>query len=117
MRRWPLRRLFALCLAVLVTAGLSLSATQVVGMGMEMDMAATPDMAMPGHDCDACGDDAEAAAGGCASICIAPALALLPQLAPTIHGQTADAASPVHRVLPGRGPSPDPHPPRTTDLG
>lgn len=114
-----IRRIFVLLLAVFVTAGMGLSAVQASTMNIQMmDMA--PGMELSGsHTCDGCGSsDDSKGMGACVMVsCTAPALT---------HGPLADALdlafAPVHHPfqmsqLQDRHSSPDPYPPRTSDIG
>ena len=134
MTRWSPKQIFALLLAVFVTAGLSLTAVQASDMSVKMTMMSGSGMTMPsdtgtttmsdmgvtgGGDCDAC-------AGGtrdhgypmsCWPVCVAPVFAVLPQgLAVTTIGQMAQLYSSTFQLLRGRDSLPDPSPPRPSDL-
>jgi hypothetical protein len=114
----PVRKIFAVLLAVLVTAGLSLSVAQASDMAFKMSMAA--EMATSGHGgCHACdsGDAGKAKAASCATVC-APFLATLPQTAPLAVAETATIARIPKDELPrGTKPPSKRTPPRTLTLG
>lgn len=120
-----IRRIFVLVLAVLMTAGIGLSAAQASAMQahmMDMGMAKGDDdnMSMPMPvkcpDCDKSG-----LAKGMPG-CVAPACTVLSALPP--HTETVRAAQlglldlrPLpSRLLNGRDSVPDPYPPRTSDI-
>lgn len=119
MKRWSVRQVLVLLLAVFVTAAVNLSAVQASDMTVKMAMAS--DMGVSGHDgCQGCptgggGDGMKAMA--CASVCVAPVLAVLPRLAPTMIAQVAASYATLAPVLRGEAPAPGHHPPRTTDIG
>ena len=119
MRRSPVRQLLVLILAVLVTAGMGLSAVEASQMTVKMAIAA--DMGMAGHDgCPGCPDgngNNGMKAMPCAALCAAPLLAVLPQAEPIGLITMASADPLVMPVLHGRVPTSDPVPPRTTDIG
>lgn len=114
-----IRRIFLLLLAVLVTAGMGLSAVQANTMNMNtMDMGAG--MVMTGAaKCNDCGSSTESKG---MTACTAPActaqvateaplvLALDMVFAPVRH-------SIFSRILLGRDTVPDPYPPRTSAIG
>jgi hypothetical protein len=117
MKRWSVRQLLTLLLAVLVTAGIGSSVVQASNMATKMAMAS--DMGASGHsDCGACPtggkDDAKGVA--CVPVCVAPLMAMLPQgtSAPSVQ---MPAVFTVRYQLPhGLTSPPDPFPPRTTDI-
>jgi hypothetical protein len=123
MIRWSMtlslvRKTFAVLLAVLVTAGLSLSVAQASDMAVKMSMAT--EMAASGHgDCHPCdgGEAGKAKAATCATVC-APFLATLPQAAPMAVTEMATIAPrPEDELLRGTKPPPNRTPPRTLTLG
>jgi hypothetical protein len=118
MKRWSIRQIFVLFLAVFVTTGMGLSVVRANDMALTMAMPS--DMGASGHDgCAGCpgGDSSGAKAMPCAVTCVAPVLALLPQVAPTPVAPVAATYPAYGAVLHGRAPVPDPGPPRTTDIG
>lgn len=118
MKRWSVRQVLVLLLAVFVTAGMNLSAAQASDMTVKMAMAS--DMGASGHDgCPGCptgGVDDGMKAVACASICVAQVLAVLPQMAPTTIALVAASYPALAPVLHGRVLEPDHYPPRTTDI-
>jgi len=124
MARVSPKHLLVMLLAVFLTAGFSLSVAQASAMSVRMsgamampadtgmgEMAATP---MKG-DCNACLKDA----GGkgspmqCPPVCIAPALAVLPQdFGVTPVPSTQQPSATPAPFLRGRSSLPDPYPPR-----
>ncbi|WP_258589445.1 hypothetical protein [Mesorhizobium sp. AR02] len=124
MARLSPKHLLVMLLAVFLAAGFSLSTAQASIMSVRMagammmpadtgmgKMAETP---MKG-DCNACLKDTGDKGGPmqCPPICIAPALAVLPQdfrvtPAPSVQQPSALAAPFLH----GRSSLPDPYPPR-----
>lgn len=119
MNRCSARKLVAMFLAVFVTVGMSLSAVQASGMSARMAMAS--DMAGSSHDgCQGCptGSDDGMKAMACGSICTAPALAVLPEQGASMPALQKPVPFAVRDPLrDGRLAPPDPHPPRTTDIG
>jgi hypothetical protein len=124
------KQILALLLAVLVTAGLSVSVVQANGMAVAMAMAhdmnaaVMPDMGeMPamGHagGCAACAKGAgdNGTAMHCPLACTTPVLAVLPQepAVTTLLRTPHPSASPSPLLL-GRNALPDPSPPRPSDL-
>jgi hypothetical protein len=110
------RQILNLILAVLATAGLSVSvawaadapANAPVAMGMDMDMG----VAAHKH-CDGCpARDDSTKMIVCGAMCSSPILAVAPQIAPTgpIKGQALSA--PSQSALRGRTPPPEPYPPK-----
>jgi hypothetical protein len=128
------KRFLASLLAVLVTAGLSVSAVQANGMAVTMamthDMNATviPDMGAAEMPAMSHADDGECAAcpkgasdNGtpmhCPPACTTPVLAVLPQeFVVTVIDQAARLFSSPYPLLHGRNSLPDPSPPRPGDL-
>ncbi|EFI53379.1 MULTISPECIES: hypothetical protein [Afipia] len=120
MKRWSATQLVALFLAVFVTVGMSLSAVQASDMTAKMAMAS--DMGAPGHNgCDCCpsgGNDNDMKAMPCAAFCVAPVLAVLPQV--TGMALVQRPGSPIAArvaLLNGRASPPGPHPPRPASIG
>ena len=114
-----IRRMFVLILAVLVTAGMGLSAVEANATKMNtMNMAAG--MAMSGmtqcSDCGALGDSKGMIA------CAAPACAAQAATEAALDFALDMVSTPVRhrifsRLLFGRETVPDPYPPRTSDIG
>lgn len=118
------KHLLVTLLAVFLTVGFSLSAAQAsimsVRMAGAMMMTADTGMGKMGEtpmkgDCNACPKDTSNKAGPtqCPQICIAPALAVLPQdfrvtSVPSMEQPSALPAPFLH----GRSSLPDPYPPR-----
>lgn len=129
MGRLSLKHLFVMLLAVLLTAGFSLSAAQASVMAAKMTM--TTGMTMPvdagmadmgtatDGDCHAClkgaGDSGNPM--HCPPTCIAPVLAVLPQdLAMIVVPLVSQPSALPTPLLHGRSSLPDPTPPRPSDL-
>lgn len=113
------RQIFVVLLAVLVTAGLSVSVAHPSNMPMKMSME--PGMTASGHcgsrDCES-GGAGKAKAMICAATCAASVLATLPQVSSMAVAEIASTlAPPEDRFLNGRGSPPDPYPPRSVDIG
>jgi hypothetical protein len=120
MKRWLARQLIALLLTVFVTVGVSLSTVQASDMTVKMAMVS--DMGAPGHgDCQGCpsgGNNDGMKAMPCATICVAPVLAVLPQVTAMALVQKPGSLMAVRvALLDGRASPPDPPPPRPTDIG
>jgi hypothetical protein len=133
MARLSPRQILALLLAVLLTAGFSLSGAQASVMSAKMTMMTT-DMAMPSDagmsgmsdmgtaadsDCKAClkgaGDTGNPM--HCPPTCIAPAFAVLPQDLAVMMVPPAQQPSPLRTpFLHGRSTLPEPSPPRPSAL-
>ena len=124
MARLSPKHLMVMLLAVFLTAGFSLSAAQAsimsvrmagaMGMPADTDMGKMAGTPMKG-DCNACLKDTADKGGPmqCPLVCIAPALALLPQdlgLVPVPSVQQPSALPAP--LLYGRSSLPDPYPPR-----
>src|SRR5687767_11636908 len=106
------RRLLTLLLAVLVTVSLSFSAVQASGMAFEMAKMATMsgmDSSMSGH-CQKCPGNGDGAAmlTACGSVCVAPAMAMLPQDSPATFALAQIAFLKRHSLLHGLASPPDP---------
>jgi hypothetical protein len=117
MKHWSVRQVFALVLAVFVTAGTTVSFVQASEMTAKMAMAS--DMgAMDNGDCKAClptgGGNGKAMI--CISGCVTPVLAVLPHAEPMAIGEMQISFTVVHPSLYGTEPPPNPSPPRTTDI-
>ncbi|NUS22596.1 MAG: hypothetical protein HOQ25_22880 [Mesorhizobium sp.] len=134
MARLSPRHIFALLLAVFLTAGFSLSAARAsvmaatmtagIAAGDGMSMPAGPgmdemtDAAMKG-DCKGClkgaGDDGKGIY--CPPTCIAPVLAVMPQNLDMTTTPLPSQISPLPApFLHGRSSLPDPYPPRPSAL-
>jgi hypothetical protein len=114
MSRLSVRQIFNLILAVLVTAGLSVSVARAADSPAKAPAAMGMDMGLAAHKhCDGCptGDD-RAKLIVCGAMCSSPILAVAPQIAPVepIKGQALSA--PSQSVLHGRTPPPEPYPPK-----
>src|ERR1700722_2261711 len=108
MTLWPVRKVLTVLLAVLVTAGLSLSVAQASDMTVKMSMAT--EMTASGHcdhhPCDA--DNAgKAKAATCAAVC-APVFATLPQASSMAVAEMATLVPLPNDEL-GRGTLPPPN--------
>jgi len=115
MKRWSLRQVFVLVLAVFVTTGMDLSAVQASAMVVKMAMPS--DMGASGHHGCADCPDGGTKATICITACAAPVWALLPETAPVTAVPTTMVYPVFTPVLRGRASPPDPAPPRTTDIG
>lgn len=132
MARLLPKHVFALLLAVFLTAGFSLSAAQASIMSAKMMMTTGGGMAVPADtsmakmadtgmngDCNAClkgaGDTGKPM--HCPPTCIAPVLAVLPFefAAMTVTRAPLPSALPTP-FLHGRSSLPEPFPPKSTDL-
>ncbi len=125
MARLSPKHLLVMLLAIFLTAGFSLSAAQASIMSVRMadtmampadsGMAKMAETAMKG-DCNACLKDTgdKGSSMQCSPVCIAPALAVLPQdfgatRAPSMQQPLAMPVPFLH----GRSSLPDPYPPRS----
>lgn len=119
MKSWLVRQVLVLLLAVFVTTGMALSAIQVSAMTTKMAVASV--MGASGHvgckDCPNGNGDDNVKAMACGAGCIAPMLAVLPQAAPVLAVQTPVAFVVNYSHVHGRTSSPDPYPPRPTNIG
>jgi hypothetical protein len=119
MNRWSLRQVFVLILAVSVTMGMGFAAVRANEMALKMAMPS--DMGAGGHDhCKNCPDGAGksgAKAMACASPCQAPLMAHQEQAAPPILTRSETIGLAKVALLRGRALPPDPHPPRSSDIG
>jgi hypothetical protein len=119
MKHRSARQLVTLLLAVFVAVGMGLSAAQASGMAARM--ATMSDMAMPDHgDCQDCPDqpgDGGIKAMACGNVCAAPVIAPLPTAAVIPDGEKPASVVAPDLSLDGRSLSPDPDPPRTSDIG
>jgi hypothetical protein len=115
MRLWSFRQIFAALLAVVVTAGLSLSAVHAGDMTMKMPMQ--QGMASSEHsDCRNCdhGDSGKMKSVICVAVCAASVVAMLPQASPVeVADIMAIVPLPVDEVVNGRQPPPERYPPKT----
>ncbi|ULJ73656.1 hypothetical protein [Rhizobium gallicum] len=89
---------------------------------MAATMATMSEMDMPDHgDCRDCPDqpgDNGMKAMACTNVCTAPVLATLPVAAvPVLVGEEAASIVAGDPPLHGRALPPEPHPPRTSDIG
>ncbi|TAU14713.1 hypothetical protein ELI47_38555 [Rhizobium ruizarguesonis] len=119
MRHWSARKLIALLFAASVAAGMSLSVAQASIMAARM--VTMSQMDMPDHSgCPGLSDkpgDKGSKAMACGGVCATPVVALLPlEALVVVVGKPASLATraPLHH---GRAFPPDPHPPRTSDIG
>ena len=112
------RQIFILFLAVLVTAGMGMSAVQAADMTVRKAM--TSDMSASGHgDCTKCSgsNGADGKVMVCPPACIAPVVAVLPPVGPVIIMPVVTIPSvPRDVLLSGSASAPDPYPPRLSDL-
>ena len=109
------RRIVVMFLGAFLALGMNLSAIQASEMPVKM--ATMSDTGMSGH-CNDCGDNGAVKKMTICSLgCVAPGLAVIPQTPPT---RVVQARTPLLRqasLLFGRVSSPDPYPPRSSDLG
>jgi hypothetical protein len=120
MSRLSARQILNLILAVLVTAGLSLSVVWADGspakartaMGMEMGVAAFGYC----HKCPSGGGDAAKAVVCDGAMCSSPILAAAPQIAVTPHVQVRALFGLLQPPLHGRTPPPEPYPPKPSRI-
>ncbi len=116
MKRWSARKLVALFLAAFIAVGMSLSAAQATGMSVKMAM--TTDMSGSTHDgCPAGGGDRGMKAMVCGVVCAMRVVAVLPEGASLPAVQQPIFFTARDSLLDGTRASPDPYPPRTTDIG
>lgn len=115
MRGLSFKSLCTLLLAAGVAFAVSVSAVQSSGMAAKVAISA--EMSGPAQDgCDGCPDGDQDSGATCISLCIATGFAVLPALATPKVLQTTDSALPVHTSLRGRFSSPEPYPPKPSDL-
>ncbi|TQN59264.1 hypothetical protein FLX27_23120 [Agrobacterium tumefaciens] len=119
MKRWSARKLVAVFLAVSIAVGMSLSVAEATTMPVKMAMAS--DMTGSMHDgCPDCpkgsGDDGMKGMV-CSVVCTTAILAMLPEgVSVPVVEQLASFLT-LGLLLHGTLAPPDPHPPRTTDIG
>jgi hypothetical protein len=114
MSRLSARQILNLILAVLVTAGLSISvawaaedpAKAPVAMGMDMGIVAHKHC----HGCPTGGDSAKMIV--CGAMCSSPILVAAPQIAPMSQVQVRALFALPQPPLRGRTPPPEPYPPK-----
>jgi hypothetical protein len=110
------RRIFILLLGALVALGMNLSVVQAGEMSAKMTMS--PAMSASGN-CHTCGDDggmAHKKMDSCSFGCVTPAIAAVPQTTPAGFVQASLPVPLQDSLLLGRLSSPDPLPPRSSDL-
>lgn len=116
MKRRSSYRVFALFLGAFLALGMGWSAVQAGDMTVKMALAS--DMSDSGQGgCDACGggDDGNTNGGNCMPVCTASGPALPPTTFVTLAMTLEDPSTPGIGLPPGRGSTPDPYPPRSTD--
>ena len=118
MRLWSFRKIFAALLAVLVTAGLSLSAVYAGDVTMKMSMK--PAMTSSGHDgsrdCDR-GDSCKIKSVLCEAVCAASVIAMLPQAPPVDIAEIMTIVPlPEDDVVSCAKPLPERYPPKPSDI-
>ncbi|MHB1220365.1 MAG: hypothetical protein ACYC1L_19445 [Alphaproteobacteria bacterium] len=111
------RQFFILFFAAFLAAGMSLSAVQAANMTAKMAMAS--DTGASGYgDCGGCGggtDDGKTVV--CPPACLAPVAAVLSHAeSMTAFMVVMNCPPPKDILLLGSAPSPDPYPPRPSDL-
>jgi hypothetical protein len=108
-----------LLLAVFIAAGMSLSIAQASSMTVKM--LTMSEMGLSNQNgCQGCPDkpgDAGMKAMACGNICAAPVLAALPAMALVPASEKTAPFAGRDPLLHGRTSPPDPHPPRTSDIG
>lgn len=111
------RQVFAALLGVFLALGMSLSAVRASDMAAKMATMAA-DMGASGQGgCNGCGGgDGSATPATCLSICMASAVAVLPPTVPVTVVSAPDLPLRKDLVSSDRASSPDPYPPRPTDL-
>lgn len=118
MNRSQLRQVFALILGFFVALGMSTSVVQASDMAVKMAVAS--DMGGADHGkCDGCGDNGPGMkVTGCGvAVCTTSAVAALPQTLSITWINTRELPLLAQLLLVGWVLSPDPHPPRLSDLG
>lgn len=115
MRRSLLRRIVGTVLGLLVA--LSMSASVVQANQMAARMAVSYGMGDDGA-CDGCGGDGSGKmTTGCSvALCTVAVVAALPQTLSIVRVEARELPSPTVRLLFGSAPSPEPHPPRSSNL-
>ncbi|HZZ62069.1 MAG TPA: hypothetical protein VFE63_13005 [Roseiarcus sp.] len=120
MNRWSLRQALVLLLAVFVTTGMGLSAVRANDMAAKMAMPSGMGAAAGHAGCQHCPDGAGkggAKATPCATVCGALIMPRHHDPEPTIMAPTAAVYPASLALRHGRALRPDPHPPRTSDIG
>lgn len=117
MNRRPYRRFIALLLGVLMGLGMTLSTIEAANMQTKMSMSLA--MSAPGHN--GCNNrDSDMNGGGSGSMCQARCITSLAAIMPSVDGavalQAVSVASSAFAIPHGRIFSPDPHPPKSSDL-
>lgn len=119
MKHWSAQQLVALSLAVFIAAGLGMSVAAASGMTTKMAMMS--EMAMSAHgDCQDCPDkpgNDGITAMACGNVCPAPIFAAVAAAIPIPIGSATTAFAASGPLLHGRTLSPDPYPPRTSNIG
>ena len=111
------RRLFVLVLGAFLALGLNLSIVQAGEMPAKMMMSSAMGAAGNCHSCGDGGSVPHKKMDSCSVGCVSPAIAVIQQTAPTKVLLASVATPPQDLLLLGRLPSPDPLPPRTSDMG
>lgn len=101
-------------LGLVLALGMSASAVQATDMTVKMALAS--DMGAQDHDpCAGCtGDGSGMKVTGCDIVCVAPAVAALPQTVSFMHVDARELPLPAQPLLVGWALPPDPHPPRSS---
>lgn len=118
MKCWFLRNIVLALLAVFVTAGLTFAAAQASTMVARMTEISV--MGVSDHpDCPDCSGHADKMKQmTCLAACVTPASITAPDASGSdIHPTTSKLPLPRATLLFGSTLSPDPYPPRTTDIG
>jgi hypothetical protein len=117
MKRWSARQLFAIFFAVFVTAGMSLSVVHASQMTSKTAMGSG--VSLSGNDgCQDCPSGGNGVpAKSCITTCVTPILSVLPEVAPAILVRESISFAARYPLLHGRTSSPEPYPPKTTDIG
>lgn len=118
MKSWSVRKFVVLLLAVFVTTGLTFSAAQASTMAARMTTISAMG-ASDHHDCPDCiGRADKMKQMACLAACLAPASIAAPDASGSdLHPTTSMLPLPRTALLFGSTLSPDPYPPRTTDIG
>jgi len=117
MKRWTSRQVIAFVLGVFVILGMGLHGFQTSMMAAQMATAVEAGASGMGQ-CDKCGSEGDADVITCTSLLNCSSMAAV---LPSAHGFLAGEAGSL--IIPMSGPardltaSPDPHPPRSLELG
>jgi hypothetical protein len=116
MKRSSLRKAIALFLGVFLVLGMTLSAVQAGEMAVQMVAMDSSDTMSP-SGCNGCGDGDADLAGTCLPMCMGASAALLPSDDIMMVLENSASLYPNSTISHERVFSPDPHPPKSNDLG